>query len=1101
MPLSILPIVVPVNYGSYGPALDISGLRGEKTILLNGSFDGLILVYGSHNGVNFAPVFSFMGARPQSIKQIFNSSYQFIVLRCLARDMVAVNASISGEYSAVANSFASLPVVPAGAYGPQAIVDLFTLAPPDGLFEGTNLILTGDFVGSISIEGSLDGLRFSPVASFKNLSRPTLGSGSQTTIPEHSPFPYTQQVRYLRVNVLNGTFVNGPLTITIGGENESVADSATFLAEPVTNAAGSALLAGEVVRITGNEAVGRAQSNLVGNVNGLVGAMLHDTPLGDIDEVVNAGKGFVLLEAGLTPLPGDPLWVSETTAGRATNVTPVIKAYMGVVKDASIYAATGGVIADINPGFTIAANVPATLAQAYSVGVAPADQTLILTDLNGGALVINATTPPPLFTGVTTFEINVIGGSTNFYRIGGFDVSSAFTRAAALGMAWDEVAFLSSTLTISGATIPAITSLSMVTFEAGVITAANPQTIGTAATVTIEGPPTASNAGGASPTLSMPLALDVQTGDAHVSSGALWTVKGITGTGVFTSTYPIALTTVLHQYDTQTTLGPVFLGLGNGVGGTNLSFSKSRSATGNAQAAVLNNDYLATLSFIGDDGVDIGSGLAAQIAVMVNGAPGIASVPGMFTFATNPVGGFAPVERMRITSAGEVMVATTAATALANSKLVVKADATVAAPIAGTLWHGFELQPATMTLAAGGTVPDALSLAYLAPPTITSPVAYVLPMGATLTIAGPPAEGGALTITNPLSLAVLDGTVATYFGIGGGDLIASFFGGGAISLINQVDSATYYNTVLAGFGNNDSGAELYLIKSRSTDGNASAIAQNNDEVGSLYFEMDDGAGTASDVAIIEVRVDGVPAVGDTPGRIVFKTTPQGTFTPVERMRITNAGNILLGLTTDVDSSRLRVQADKTITAAGGALWNGIEFVASTLTIGGATTPITTMCFFSVAGPTITAANAVVTTDFYTSRFGAASFIGAGPASATRSYSLFSEGNSKFGGGLTFKATDINAAGPYNVLETDFYLEVRYTATGAISINLPSIATAGSGRTIAVIDTGYNSGANNITMIPNGADKINNAAGNFLIAISGSCYWFKANTTTGNWEIV
>jgi hypothetical protein len=102
-----------------------------------------------------------------------------------------------------------------------------------------------------------------------------------------------------------------------------------------------------------------------------------------------------------------------------------------------------------------------------------------------------------------------------------------------------------------------------------------------------------------------------------------------------------------------------------------------------------------------------------------------------------------------------------------------------------------------------------------------------------------------------------------------------------------------------------------------------------------------------------------------------------------------------------------------------------------------------------------------------------------------------------------KTTDINAAGPYTVLHTDYMLEVRYTATGAITIDLPSIAAVGEGRIVAVIDSGYSAGVggHEITIARNGADKINNVAGNYTQNISGSAVWLKANTTTSNWEIV
>lgn len=110
------------------------------------------------------------------------------------------------------------------------------------------------------------------------------------------------------------------------------------------------------------------------------------------------------------------------------------------------------------------------------------------------------------------------------------------------------------------------------------------------------------------------------------------------------------------------------------------------------------------------------------------------------------------------------------------------------------------------------------------------------------------------------------------------------------------------------------------------------------------------------------------------------------------------------------------------------------------------------------------------------------------------------------GGVTEKGTDINAAGPYNVLSTDDLLHVRYTATGAITLNLPALTggTVLNGRRIRVKDSGYNAAANNITLaVGNAADKIENGAAgvSYVITVSGSCIWLVANTTTNNWEIV
>lgn len=117
--------------------------------------------------------------------------------------------------------------------------------------------------------------------------------------------------------------------------------------EIVTNGAATPLLPGEIVRVSGNGIVTRAQANTIGNSIGVVGAMLSLTPVGARGRVVNSGYAFVLLDAGLAPVAGNVLWLSAATAGRATNVVPSQAVGLGVIKDASIYAATGGVWADL----------------------------------------------------------------------------------------------------------------------------------------------------------------------------------------------------------------------------------------------------------------------------------------------------------------------------------------------------------------------------------------------------------------------------------------------------------------------------------------------------------------------------------------------------------------------------------------------------------------------------------------------------------------------------------------------------------------------------------------------------------------------------------
>jgi hypothetical protein len=157
-----------------------------------------------------------------------------------------------------------------------------------------------------------------------------------------------------------------------------------------------------------------------------------------------------------------------------------------------------------------------TLANAYDMGAAAVDQTLILTNAKGGAFIINATTPGPGFTGVTAFEVNVIGGSTNFYTKGGFDTSSAFSVVSAAGAVWDSIKVAASTLTLTGAVTP-VTALSMTTIAAPTITSASAIVVTSAATLSIAGAPIAAG----STTITTPYALWVQAGNSKFDANVL----------------------------------------------------------------------------------------------------------------------------------------------------------------------------------------------------------------------------------------------------------------------------------------------------------------------------------------------------------------------------------------------------------------------------------------------------------------------------------------------------------------------------------------------------------------------------------------------------
>jgi hypothetical protein len=97
---------------------------------------------------------------------------------------------------------------------------------------------------------------------------------------------------------------------------------------------------------------------------------------------------------------------------------------------------------------------------------------------------------------------------------------------------------------------------------------------------------------------------------------------------------------------------------------------------------------------------------------------------------------------------------------------------------------------------------------------------------------------------------------------------------------------------LSRYSTDTSGAASLVRKSRGTLA-APTIVVSGDTTGTVAFQAYDGAAFQS-VAQITSAVDGTPGANDTPGRLVISTTPDGSATLVERVRVDNAGNVIIG---------------------------------------------------------------------------------------------------------------------------------------------------------------------------------------------------------------
>jgi hypothetical protein len=100
------------------------------------------------------------------------------------------------------------------------------------------------------------------------------------------------------------------------------------------------------------------------------------------------------------------------------------------------------------------------------------------------------------------------------------------------------------------------------------------------------------------------------------------------------------------------------------------------------------------------------------------------------------------------------------------------------------------------------------------------------------------------------------------------------------------------------------GAVIALGKQRSGTIGGNTIVNSGDSVGQIDFFGSDGTEMVA-LAEISASVDGTPGANDMPGTLTFSSTPSGSASPVERLRITSAGvlqvadagNITVGTTT------------------------------------------------------------------------------------------------------------------------------------------------------------------------------------------------------------
>ena len=115
------------------------------------------------------------------------------------------------------------------------------------------------------------------------------------------------------------------------------------------------------------------------------------------------------------------------------------------------------------------------------------------------------------------------------------------------------------------------------------------------------------------------------------------------------------------------------------------------------------------------------------------------------------------------------------------------------------------------------------------------------------------------------------------------------------------------------YQNNTGSSRVRFVKSRSDTVGTNTIVQDGDQLGAIDFYGSDGNSGTRGAASISAEVDGTPGSADMPGRLVFKTVPDGSTVFTERLRIDSSGRVLIGTTTEGHTNG----DDLTIATSGG----------------------------------------------------------------------------------------------------------------------------------------------------------------------------------------
>ena len=321
----------------------------------------------------------------------------------------------------------------------------------------------------------------------------------------------------------------------------------------------------------------------------------------------------------------------------------------------------------------------------------------------------------------------------------------------------------------------------------------------------------------------------------------------------------------------------------------------------------------ATLQGTDGSGTDI-----EGAALTIRGGRGTGSGEGgRLVFATAPAGTTgttlnATVERMRITSAGNVGIGTTS-----PASIVGGTDTSPVLSIGGT----------DSVLVTGDKAGSVSFITNDPTYTVTYADGVTSEIASVSEAAGGSAYGlafytGQVTDTNRAERMritsagnVLQGTTSAITGAGG------------VVSVNQVAGTTSASGRAAFvYSATNTAAPVYEMgKSANATVGSHTLVDDGEELGTIRWSGSDGTNFIRAAEIVGI-VNGTPGTNDMPGALTFGTTADGGTAPTERMRIDSSGNV--GIGTSSPGYLLHVQADASPTIASTDTTNTITTIVN-----------------------------------------------------------------------------------------------------------------------------------------------------------------------------